>query len=118
MAEKRRLDRLAEQLRIELGALIGGELDDPRVRMVTVTQVHLSKDMRHARVRVSALGSKVDRQRSLDGLNSARNFLRRQLSHRLPRLKRTPELTFDYDESVENETRIEELLSQIHTDEQ
>ena len=114
MAEKRRLERLSEQLRVELGSLVNGELDDPRVDMVTVTHVRLSSDMRHARVYVSALEDGEDRESALEGLDSAKGFLRRQLSHRLPRLKRTPELTFEYDPTVEEGTRIQELLEQIH----
>ena len=117
MAEKKRLERLAQQLRIELGALIESEIDDPRVDMVTVTHVRVSNDMRYARVYVSTLGGDGERKTALEGLDSAKGFLRRQLSHRLGHLKRTPELTFDYDESVEKEMRIEELLAQIDSEE-
>ena len=117
MADKKRLDRLAQQLRTELDALIESEIDDPRVNMVRVTHVRVSNDMRYARVYVNTLGSDGERTSALEGLDSARGFLRRQLSHRLGHLKRTPELTFDYDESVEKEMRIEELLAQIDSEE-
>jgi ribosome-binding factor A len=114
MAERRRLERIGQQLREELSALIETSLDDPRVGLVSVTHVHLSKDMRSARVYVSGLGSNTDRKESLQGLDSAKGFLRRQLSLRLPHLQRTPELTFAYDESVESGMRIEELLERLH----
>ena len=114
MAERRRLDRIGEQLRAELGALIEASLDDPRIGFVSVTHVHLSKDMRHARVYVSGLGADTDRAEILRGLDSAKAFLRRQLSLHLPHLQRTPELTFAYDDSVESGMRIEKLLEQIH----
>jgi len=117
MADKKRLDRLAQQLRTELDALIESEIDDPRVDMVRVTRVRVSNDMRYARVYVNTLGSDGERASALEGLDSAKGFLRRQLSHRLGHLKRTPELRFDYDESVEKEMRIEELLAQIDSEE-
>ena len=117
MAETKRLDRLAQQLRAELTALIEGEINDPRVDMVAVTHVRVSKDMRYARVYVSTLGGSGEPKTALEGLDSARGFLRAQLSHRLPHLKRTPELTFEYDESVEKEMRIEELLAKLHSEE-
>ncbi len=118
MAEKKRLDRLAQQLRAELGTLIEGEIDDPRMAMVAVTRVRVSSDMRYARIYISTLAGEGKRETALKGLNSAKGFLRKQLSQRLPHLKRTPELTFDYDESFENETRIEELLAELHSEEQ
>jgi ribosome-binding factor A len=113
MAEQRRIDRLEKQVQEELGSIIESEVEDPRARGVTVTGVRLSSDLRHARVFIGGLGDEIERTQALAGLNSARNFLRRQLSHLLPHLKRTPELTFDYDESIENGSRVEELLEQI-----
>lgn len=117
MADQRRLDRVGQQLRAELSVLIETGLDDPRIGLVAVTHVRLSRDMSHARVYVSALASGSNRKDTIAGLNSARGFLRRQLSMRLPHLKRTPELTFDYDTSVESGMRIEELLDELHKDE-
>jgi len=116
MAEKRRLDRLNRQLRAELAALIDSEIDDPRVGVVTVTEVRLSSDLRHARVYVHTLEDQSKRKAILEGLQSARGFLRVQLSHRLPHLKRTPELRFTYDSSVSEAMRVEELLSQIESE--
>ena len=115
MAEKRRIDRLEQQLKSEIGALVESVLDDPRIGMVTVTAVRLSKDLRYARVYVSAIGKHERPADALAGLGSARGFLRRQLSQRLPHLKRTPELTFSYDESVEKGMRVEELIEKIHS---
>jgi ribosome-binding factor A len=113
MAEKRRLDRLNRQLLAELSALIDSEIDDPRVGIVAVTRVRLSSDLRHARVWVHTLEDETRRKTALEGLKSARGFLRRQLSHRLAHLKRIPELTFDYDDSVDEASRVEELLARI-----
>ena len=115
MAEKRRINRLAQQLRIEIGALVESALEDPRVGTVAVTEVRLSGDLRHARVYVSTLGDAKGRADALRGLDSARGFLRRQLSQRLPHLRRTPELTFSYDESVETGMRVEGLIEKINS---
>jgi len=113
MADERRRERVGQQLREELAALVETELDDPRIGMVGVTAVRLSRDMRNARVFVSCLGAPGDRDKALAGLQSARGFLRRQVSLRLPHLKRIPELTFDYDESVESGMRVEALLEDL-----
>ena len=115
MAEKRRIDRLEQQLRIEIGTLVESALEDPRVGTVAVTEVRVSGDLRHARVYVSTLGDAKGRADTLEGLDSARGFLRRQLSQRLPHLRRTPELTFGYDESVETGMRVEELIEKINS---
>jgi ribosome-binding factor A len=112
----RRVDRIEEQLRIELSEILEREVSDPRVRLVTVTRVKVSPDLRHARVFVSALGGPEDRKKILQGLRSAAGYARRSLGQRLHHLRRTPELTFDYDETVEKEIRIEQLLDQIKTE--
>ena len=114
----RRVDRIEEQLRIELSEILEHEVHDPRVRLVTVTHVKVSPDLRHAKVFVSALGDVEDRKKILQGLRSAAGYARRSLGQRLHHLRRIPELTFDYDEALEKEMRIEQLLDQIKTKEE
>jgi len=109
----RRIDRIEEQLRIELSEIIERELHDPRIGLTTVTGVKVSPDLRHARVFVTVLGEADERKKSLEGLRSAASFVRRSLSQRLHHMRRIPELTFDYDEAVEKGLRIETLLDQI-----
>src|SRR5262245_44869267 len=109
----RRIDRIEEQLRIELSEIIEREIHDPRVGLTTVTAVKVSPDLRHGRVFVTVLGDAAQRKKALEGLRSAASFIRRSLSQRLHHLRRIPELSFDYDESVEEGIRIEELLDQI-----
>jgi len=109
----RRIDRIEEQLRIELSEIIEREIHDPRVGLATVTAIKVSPDLRHARVFVTVLGGEEQKKKTLEGLKSAASFIRRALSKRLQHLKRVPELTFGYDESVEKGIRIEELLEQI-----
>jgi ribosome-binding factor A len=111
----RRVDRIEEQFRIELSEILEREVQDPRVRLVTVTHVKVSPDLRHARVFVSSLGGVEERKKTLQGLRSAASYARRSLGKRLHHLRRIPELTFDYDDTLEKETRIEQLLDQIKT---
>jgi ribosome-binding factor A len=113
----RRIDRIEEQLRIELSEIIEREIQDPRIGLTTVTAVKVSPDLRHARIFVTVLGDDAQRKKSLQGLRSAASFVRRSLSKRLHHLRRIPELSFDYDEAVEKGMRIEELLDQIKHDE-
>ena len=88
--EGRRIERIEEQLRIELSEIIEREIQDPRVGLTTVTAVRVSPDMRHARVFVSVLGSADERKKALQGLSSAASFVRRSLSQRLHHLRRIP----------------------------
>ena len=111
----RRVDRIEEQLRIELSEILEREVQDPRVRLVTVTHVKVSPDLRHARVFVSSLGGPEEHKKTIQGLRSAASYARRSLGQRLHHLRRIPELTFDYDDTLEKEIRIEQLLDQIKT---
>jgi len=114
----RRIDRIEEQMRIELSEILEREVQDPRVRLVTVTHVKVSPDLRHARVFVSSLGGLEERKKILQGLKSAAGYARRSLGQRLHHLRRIPELTFDYDDMLEKEMRIEQLLEQIKTEQE
>ena len=109
----RRIDRIEEQIRIELSEIIEREIQDPRIGLLTVTRSKISPDLSHARIFVTVLGDEAQRKKSLEGLRSAASFIRRSLSKRLHHLRRIPELSFDYDENVEKSIRIEELLEQI-----
>src|SRR5262245_2438110 len=113
----RRVDRIEEQLRIELSEILERELQDPRAHFVTVTGVKVSPDLRQARVFITVLGGAEERKKALQGLRAGASCVRRSLSKRLHHLKRIPELAFDYDESVERGLRIQELLEQIKTEE-
>ena len=112
----RRVDRIEEQLRMELSEIIERDIHDPRIGLVSVTNVKVSPDLSHARVFISMLGGEADRKRALQGLKSAAGFARRELGRRLHHLRRVPDLVFSYDESVEKDIRFEELLNQIKTE--
>ncbi|TML65218.1 MAG: 30S ribosome-binding factor RbfA [Actinobacteria bacterium] len=93
-----------------------GELKDPRIGFVTVTGVRTSADLRHARVFVSVLGSERKRERSLEGLAAAHGVLQARLARQL-RMKRTPQLAFEYDPSVERGVRMTQLIDELAGDE-
>ena len=105
-----RMRRVNEALREVLSARIAEGLKDPRIGFVTVTAVETSPDLRHARVFVSILGNKQQREDSLAGLQHAHGLLQAEIA-RVMHMKRTPELKFLYDETVEKGMRINELLS-------
>jgi len=105
----RRPERLAEQIKEEVSLIIAGEVEDPRVGFVTVTDVKLSADLRHAKVYVSVIGSENEVKGSLAALRHATGFIRHQLGAAL-RMRHTPELHFDYDDAEARAARIEELL--------
>jgi len=106
----RRTDRVADLVRAELSQIILRRLQDPRVRLTTVTDVNLSPDLRHARVSVSVVGDEAERQASLDALQHAAGFLRSRLAQSLSRMKNVPELQFELDRGAEYTQRISELL--------
>ena len=103
--------RVDEAMRAVLSEAISKDLQDPRVGFITVTGVKTSPDLRHARVYVSVLGDEEERAASIAALQAAHGFLQGRIAHSL-RLKHTPALNFDYDESVDRGMRISELLDQ------
>jgi ribosome-binding factor A len=106
-----RMRRVNEVIRQVLGDVIATDLKDPRIGFVTVTDVDTSPDLRTARVYVSVLGGEAEREKALAGLQSAHGFLQGKIAAEL-RMKRTPTLTFHYDESVDRGVRISRLLDQ------
>lgn len=110
-----RLRRVDEAVRAVLGDAISKDLKDPRVGFVTVTAVKTSPDLRYARVYVSVLGDEPARAASIEGLRSAHGYLQNRIASELT-LKRTPTLTFEYDETVDRAARINELLRESADD--
>jgi ribosome-binding factor A len=104
-----RMRRVDEAVRAVLSDAIPKNLKDPRIGFVTVTAVKTSPDLRHARVYVSVLGDEPTRAATLEGLRSAHGFLQGLVGSELT-LKRTPALTFEYDDTVDRAARISELI--------
>ncbi|HEX3686788.1 MAG TPA: 30S ribosome-binding factor RbfA [Gaiellaceae bacterium] len=92
-----------------------GDLKDPRIGFVTVTGVETSPDLRHARVFVSVLGSEAKRTKTLDGLAAAHGVLQARVAREL-RMKRTPQLAFEYDPTVERGVRMTQLIDELAPD--
>ena len=103
--------RIADQIQRELAELVRLELRDPRVGMITLTGVELSRDQSHAKVFFTVLGSASDAEHALEGLQRAAGFLRSQLAHRLT-TRKVPELHFEFDESVERGVRLSRLIDE------
>jgi ribosome-binding factor A len=106
--------RVNESVRQVLAEAIP-ELKDPRIGLVTVTGVVTSPDLRYAVVHVSVLGSERKRAASLRGLDAAHGVLQARLAREL-RMKRTPQLTFEYDLSVERGVRMTQLIDELATE--
>jgi len=109
-----RTDRVDELLRQEIGQILARDVADPRIGFATVTDVETSPDLRHARVWVSVIGQKADREATIHALERAMLFVRRELGTRL-RIKRIPELHVRVDDSAERGTRVLHLLSELES---
>ena len=107
-----RHERVSQSIREELDELIGYELSDPRVGTASVTEVHISPDYRHAHVRLALQGDPSEQQTTLEVLEHAKTFLRRELAERL-QLFKTPELHFDADMPAQIEAKAPQLLKRI-----
>jgi ribosome-binding factor A len=106
--------RVNESVKEVLGIALP-ELKDPRIGFVTITGVETSTDLRHATVFVSVLGNEKAREKSLQGLAAAHGTLQARLAREL-RMKRTPQLTFEYDPTVERGVRMTKLIDELAPD--
>jgi ribosome-binding factor A len=112
MQQSRRPQRLALQIQHEVSLMIARDLKDRRVGFVTVTGVRMTPDLRNARVLISVMGTEKQKKESIEALNHAAGWIRRELGQRI-RMKFLPELAFHPDTSQEYGERIDELLDQI-----
>lgn len=109
----KRSERVGELMLEEISTLLLREIKDPRIGFVTLTRVQVSDDLRYAKVFVSILGTlEQEQSQTLQGLQSAAKFMRRELGRRL-RLKYVPELTFHLDKSIEYGVHIAKVLEEI-----
>ena len=107
-----RHERVAEEIRHELAAMVAGELKDPRIEgLVTITEVRVTPDLKRARVYVSVMGSEAEQKSTIQGLAAASGYIRHELIERI-QLRRAPEMHFVLDHSEEYGQRIEDLLRQ------
>jgi len=111
----RRIERVNNLIRQEISELLQRQVKDPRLGgFVTVTQVSTSPDLRHAKIFISIMGNEEEKEEALEAFAVASGFLRRELGARL-RLRRSPELSFHYDDSIDQGTHVLQLISQIAT---
>ena len=103
--------RIADQIQRELAELVRTELRDPRIGMVTLTGVEVSRDQSHAKVFFTVLGPEGAARVATEGLRRASGFLRTELAHRLT-TRSMPELHFEHDESVERGVRLSKLIDE------
>jgi ribosome-binding factor A len=113
----RRPEQVAETLRQVITDALAREVRDPRVGFVTVTGLLVTNDLSHARVMVSVPGEELDKERALEGLQSAAGFLRTRAARALT-TRSVPELHFELDRGLEHAARISELLNDIRREEQ
>ncbi len=109
-----RMRRVNESVRAVVAEAVG-ELQDPRIGLVTITGVNVSPDLHEARVYVSVLGNEKKRIATMAGLESARGVIQGRLAREL-RMKRTPHLAFEYDPSVEHGVRMAKLIDELVLD--
>jgi ribosome-binding factor A len=113
----RRSERTSKLIQREISDLLEREVNDPRLsRLISVTEVTISPDLRHAKVFVSTLGSEINKEDMLAGFNNASGFLRKELALHL-KLKYTPQLSFHYDDSIERGARLLKLIGELTTTE-
>jgi ribosome-binding factor A len=108
-----RTERVAEQLRQEISQMMLIDMKDPRVRMASISEVKVTRDMRSAQVMVSALGEERERHAVITALRHAEGYLRGQLGERLENLKTAPRLRFELDESIAYSVRISSMLREL-----
>ncbi|MCM1565264.1 MAG: 30S ribosome-binding factor RbfA [Dehalobacter sp.] len=109
---KHRAFRLAESIKAEVAQMIRENIKDPRLGFVTVTDVEVADDLRHAKIFVSVLGTEEEMKSSLDVLNKASGYLRSELG-KIISLRYFPEITFKYDQSIEHGAHISKLLREV-----
>ena len=115
MATDRRVSRVAESIRREVSQMLLHGIKDDRVGagMVSVTDVDVSGDLQHAKIFVSIYGTDEARAETMAGLRSATGYVRSELGQRV-RLRRTPEVVFQEDRSIERGTKVLSLLNQLN----
>jgi ribosome-binding factor A len=110
--EGRRSDKIADLIRKEVSEMFLRTVKDPRIGLITITRVQVTEDCRLARIYFSVPGSEEERERSMEGLNSAKGYVRRELARRV-NLRYTPEIIFKFDPSIEYAIHISEVLQSL-----
>ncbi|ACL69542.1 30S ribosome-binding factor RbfA [Halothermothrix orenii] len=115
--KRQRARRLGELLKKEISDIILREVKDPRIGFISVTDVEVSNDLRHAKVFVSVYGDEKERKETMEGLEKATGYIRKLIGERV-KVYYTPEILFRYDDSLEHGARINELLKKVKEEEE
>jgi ribosome-binding factor A len=110
--EGKRSEKVAELIQKEISEMLVKTIKDPRIGFVTITRVGVSGDCRSAKVYFSVAGTSAEKERSIQGLESAKGYIRKKLGERL-RLRYTPEIMFQFDPSIEYSIHIGEVIHQL-----
>ena len=110
--EGKRSEKVADLIQKEVSQMLLKTVKDPRIGFVTITRVAVSEDCRSAKVYFSVAGTLAEREKSTEGLNSAKGYVRKELGRRM-RLKHTPEIVFQFDPSIEYAIHIGEVIHQL-----
>lgn len=113
---KRRMEKMAEEIRREVSQILAEEIKDPRLSLVSVTRVEVSNDLGSARIYVSVLGDEAKQADAQQALERARGFIRTEISSRI-RLRHAPDISFRVDHSIEHGIRIADMLNKISSEE-
>ncbi|PAQ15921.1 30S ribosome-binding factor RbfA [Bacillus sp. FJAT-42315] len=110
-----RSNRVGEQMKKELTDILNRKVKDPRIGFITVTDVEVTGDLQQATVYITVLGDEQKREETLKALAKAKGFIRSEVGQRI-RLRKTPELLFEFDESIAYGNRIDALLREIDSE--
>lgn len=108
----KRSERVADLIQKEISQMLVSTLKDPRIGFVTITRVAVTEDCRSAKIYFSVAGTISEREKSVEGLNSARGYVRKELGRRM-RLKHTPDIIFQFDPSIEYAIHIAEVIDRL-----
>lgn len=108
-----RAERVGEQMKQEIMDIVNNKVKDPRVGFLTITDIELTNDLSHAKVYLTVLGSNKEIDNTFKALEKAKGFIKSELGSRM-RLRIIPDLTFEYDKSIEYGNKIERMIQDLH----
>ncbi|MFW5998394.1 MAG: 30S ribosome-binding factor RbfA [Halanaerobiaceae bacterium] len=117
MSSDKRVRRLGELLKEEISKIIRQEVKDPRIGFVSITDVEVSGDLRHAKVYVSVYGNDKEKKDTMEGLKKANGFIRKLVGERITTYH-TPEIIFRYDDSIEHGVYISKLIDEVRAEDE
>jgi ribosome-binding factor A len=112
MNEGKRSEKVADLIRKEVSEMLMRSIKDPRIGFITITRVSVTDDCRSAKIYYSVMGSEAEREASLEGLTSARGYIRKELGRRVS-LRYTPDIVFQFDPSIEYAIHMEEVIQHL-----